>query len=171
MSEDQTPRKTRRPLSLSDKLLELRDAKRNALAKLIERQSRLAAQLHAVTAQRRDAEAELARVQLAIGDARDTERSDVETTDLQHKQPVGRPHSAEEQRDIAEEHGIAYGLDGTVAVARATDPDLRGVAVVDGTNGAPAAAAVVRVNGDGSAIVESTHDTVEHAARALNGQA
>lgn len=100
----QPPRRTRRPRSLSDKLLELREQHTATIGKLRARAAKLDEEAHRVNAQLVAAEAELARVRLALGEARTNERPDVETTDLQHKEPVGRPHTAEERLDLAPDH-------------------------------------------------------------------
>jgi hypothetical protein len=134
-------RKTRRPLSLTDKLLELRDQKRRALAERLGRLERLDAQRAELVAQCHGIEGELERVRLALGEARDNERVDVD--------PDGSRHAVQV-------------IDGV----RVRMP-LKDVVVIEGEGGAPASAAVVDVDPvEGTVDIVSQHDTVAHAVEA-----
>jgi hypothetical protein len=77
-SQQAAPKRTRRPPSLSNTLTELRDRSERNLAKLNERAARLKAERDQVLAELVTAGHELQRLKLAIGDARDTQRGDVE---------------------------------------------------------------------------------------------
>lgn len=138
---DPKPRRTRRPLSLTDKLLELRDQKRRALAERTLRLERLDMQRRELVGQVHVIEAELERVRLALGEARDNEREDISAGGMDLSGPPADPH------------------DVVVAVVPGTGGAPPTAAVVDVD---PAR---------GTVEVVSQHDTVAHAVGAINGQA